>query len=98
MFEVTKISSKDRILQRTRGQTLEGSEMLEQLEEVERTCVDCVDESISQIMQESFKAVLPEREQSGVIEVTSSQDRKLQRYSGAGLCRGRPKYPSGADF
>ena len=32
--------------------------MVEQLEEVERTLVDCVDESVSQIMEESFEAVL----------------------------------------
>ena len=149
MFEVTKISSKDRILLRTGDQTLWGfaqdrvqqrlvvPEMVEQLEKVpkmvsqsgiqrrtaehivdrpgpvlperisdrmcgqsgvievtyvsnrdqnlqrtvERTCVDSVDESVSQIMEESFEAVLPEREQSGVLEVTetSSPERNLQR-------------------
>ena len=87
MFEVTKISSKDRILQRTGDQTVEGSGMVEQLEEVERNSVD---ESLSQIMEESFeedKIVLLERipeevgVHSGVIDVTdtSSQDRNLQR-------------------
>ena len=70
MDEVTKITSKDRILHRTgRDGGGDGG--------VERS----VDESISQTMKEIIEAVLPERVQSGVIEVTetSSQDRNVQR-------------------
>ena len=80
MFEVTKISCKDRILKRT-GDPLEGSEVVEQLEEVERALVDSVDESISQKMEESSEAVLPERtvkQDSVEVDKTTPQGRILQ--------------------